>query len=236
MRAGPSGRHREALIERRRKADELAAQGAGRCSGAQGGEGIGAETRPGALRKHAEGHRSCSGDAHDAHGEDVEMRGFHCLGLLAVTLSVVGCGPQLDLRGYPLYPDVGRRLTGDEVARLYGPMAQVDDRDVSKLGDALELASGCHRVQTRDDPVPGFFGRSGAGRGIRFGARSFVLSMTGGHAYVLKRWASTGGMSVFIEEHDATGAVSRYIDSGKGDTAICGMCTFRSGWCRGGDY
>jgi len=149
------------------------------------------------------------------------MRAFHCLGLFALILNVVGCGPQLDLPGYPLYPDVGRRLTSNEVARLYGPIALVDDRDVSKLGDALELAPGCHRVQTRDDPVPGTFGRSGAGRGTRFGARSFVLSMMAGHAYVLKRWASTTGMSVFIEEHDATGAVSRSIDSRKGDTAIC---------------
>ncbi|MGA7121422.1 MAG: hypothetical protein WBY94_15060 [Polyangiaceae bacterium] len=147
------------------------------------------------------------------------MGAFRCMGIFAAALVIVGCASPLDLAGYPLYPDVGRRLAGNEVARLYGPITRVDDRDVSTLGDALELMPGCHRVRTRDDPVPNTFGRSTAGGGFRFGARSFVFSMKGGHAYVLKRLGSAAGVGVYIEEHDASGAWSG--DIYPGDSAAC---------------
>jgi hypothetical protein len=143
------------------------------------------------------------------------------MGIFATALVLAVCVSRLDLAGYPLYPDVGRRLASEEVTRLYGPVALVDGRDVSTLGDALELMPGCHRVRTRDDPVPNIFARSRAGGGFRFGARFFVLSMKAGHAYVLKRLASDAGMGVYIEEHDAAGAWSRNIHPGKGDGAAC---------------
>jgi hypothetical protein len=146
---------------------------------------------------------------------------FQCIALWVAAFAVAGCVPRLDLPGYPLYADTGRRPTQDEVARLYGPIAQVDDRDVSALGDALALLPGCHRVWTRDDPVPNIAGRTARGGGVRFGPRSFVFAMRGGHAYVLKRLASTAGMSVYIEEHDASGAWSRDIRPGMTDTGVC---------------
>jgi hypothetical protein len=152
------------------------------------------------------------------------MGAFRCFALSVAALGVAGCASRLDLPGYPLYADTGRRLTQNEVARLYGSIAWVDDRDVSTLGDALELLPGCHRVSTRDDLVPSLAGRLGRswGGGVRFGRRSFVIAMRAGHTYVLERLASTAGTTVYIEEHDASGAWSRDIHPGtRGDAAVC---------------
>lgn len=149
------------------------------------------------------------------------MSAFRCIALSVAALGLAGCASPLDLPGYPLYANTGRRLNQDEVARLYGPIAQVDERDVSALGDALELLSGCHRVSTRDDPIPKIGRRAVRGGGVRFGPRTFVFAMRGGRAYVLKQLASTAGMSVYFEEYDASGAWSRDIHPGRSDAGDC---------------
>jgi hypothetical protein len=43
---------------------------------------------------------------------------------------------------HPLYPGPERSQT--EVARLVGPIGEVDGQDVSKLGKAFALLPGCH--------------------------------------------------------------------------------------------
>ncbi len=91
------------------------------------------------------------------------MAALRIVALFAVGVGAAGCASRIDLPGYPLYPVGERRLTVDEVARLYGPIAWVDERDVSQLGDALDILPGCHRVLTRNDPMSGAWGRGGTG-------------------------------------------------------------------------
>lgn len=149
------------------------------------------------------------------------MRALRGIALSVGLLGVAACGSPFDLPGYPLYARTDARLAHDEVARLYGPIALVDDRDVSALGDALELLPGCHFVRTRDDAVPNIAGRVGRAGGLRFGSQSFVVAMRRGHAYVVKRLATITYMAVTLEEHDASGAWCRDIHPGTSDMPVC---------------
>jgi hypothetical protein len=71
--------------------------------------------------------------------------------------------------GYPLYKPETPRRAAAQVARLRGPVAKVDDRDVRALGPAFELDPGCHVLE------------ADAG-----GRKVFGIAMTAGYAYLVE--------------------------------------------------
>jgi hypothetical protein len=50
-------------------------------------------------------------------------------------------------RPYALYPNPERARAPQEVARLVGPIGDVDGREVSRLGRSFALLPGCHQVK-----------------------------------------------------------------------------------------
>lgn len=136
--------------------------------------------------------------------------------LSLVLIFALGCAPSLDVAGYPLYPtDAGVRPR-ESLARLFGPIALVDGRNVSGLGDAYELLPGCHGVWTRGQPVDStnYVAVSGS---RSTGGRYFVLRMKPGYSYIVKN-VTEGDMSlsrlrivVKTEEIDPKGESSRDI-------------------------
>jgi hypothetical protein len=91
----------------------------------------------------------------------------------SVLLSLVGimsvaCSQSAGA-GYPLYkPELPRRSAA-QVARVQGPLAKIDDRDVRELGRAFDLDPGCHVLE------------------VEAGSRTvFGLAMTAGAAYVVE--------------------------------------------------
>ena len=93
---------------------------------------------------------------------------------------------------YPLY-DTARPPA--RTARLVGPVAKVDDRDVSGLGDKFDLEPGCHVLALRQDVLP-------------HGARSavFGMVMSAGGSYAVVREPAT----VEMTETDPNGTVTRW--------------------------
>jgi len=108
------------------------------------------------------------------------MRGSSAL-LLVVGLA--GCIGR-EGRGVPLYGDGQSLRPRGEVARLVGPIAYVDGRDVTSLGGTLELLPGCHVVEIG--------GRTGQVDIMRGGWAAtlpnlgYAFRMQGGHSYVIE--------------------------------------------------
>jgi hypothetical protein len=132
----------------------------------------------------------------------------------AAALFAVACAPSMDLPGYPLYPVAGARLPREQIARLFGPIASVDGRDVATLGNAFEVLPGCHVVLTRGDAVEStnYVAVIGHPNG-----RFFALTVKPGYTYIVKReiqdQLSTMYLrsDTFAEEHDAAGAQTQIL-------------------------
>ena len=68
-------------------------------------------------------------------------------GLAALFASVPwGCGSIGQIRAYPLYANPEQPRQPQTLARLEGPIATVDGREVASKGTAFELLPGCHVV------------------------------------------------------------------------------------------
>jgi hypothetical protein len=110
----------------------------------------------------------------------------------AVVFAGIGAGGCHSKPAYPLY-DAARPPA--RPARLVGPVAKVDDRDVSGLGDRFDLEPGCHVLALRQDVLP-----HGAPSAV------FGMMMSAGSAYAVVREPAT----VEMTETDANGAVTQW--------------------------
>ncbi len=139
----------------------------------------------------------------------------HASALVAIAaLFATGCAATTDIPTFALYP--GPPLPRDQVARVFGSIASVDGHDVSELGRAFELRSGCHVVETLNEAVDSSNYVTSVGR---VGAAAFTLSMRPGYSYFFRRdvggelTAAVGPLRpfVFVEERDAAGERRRTI-------------------------
>ena len=109
------------------------------------------------------------------------------------SLTTTGCIQQTP-GGYPLYYPAQPRRPPEKVARLYGQISTVDDRDVASLGKAFEIEPGCHIVVTRADLMQ----IESKGMVIPTDPRelSFALPMQPAHAYAIElRTAESNGQN-----------------------------------------
>jgi hypothetical protein len=104
-------------------------------------------------------------------------------------ISAAGCHSR---PAYPLY-DSARPPA--RAARLSGPVAKVDDRDLSGLGETFDLEPGCHVLVLRQDAMP-----HGAPSAV------FGMMMSAGSVYAIVREPATVEMS----ETDPNGTVTRW--------------------------
>jgi hypothetical protein len=145
--------------------------------------------------------------------------------------SSLGCAPSMDLAGMPLYPDAQGRLPRDRVARVYGPIAVLDGRDVAQLGDAYEVLPGCHGLLTRRESLDSttyvtMLGKTSA---------SFVVPLQAGHSYIVRRFATAEYPRVrvdySIEDFDREGDDVQTIHP----TPDMDLATCRIAWTARGD-
>jgi hypothetical protein len=135
--------------------------------------------------------------------------------LAVALLLATGCVPYASVPVYPLYPEPAHAAAHEAPARLFGPIAEVDGRDVSQLGSAFALLPGSHVVRTRGQAVESTSYLSVVGRP---GCRSFAFTMKPGYTYIVKQrvledLGSRLRVAVFAEELDATGALARVIQA-----------------------
>ncbi|HEY4184584.1 MAG TPA: hypothetical protein VGP07_05910 [Polyangia bacterium] len=107
--------------------------------------------------------------------------------LLAATLALGCLGSEPP--AIALYPNAATvRLPPDQVATLIGPIARVDDHDVTDLGGPFELLPGCHVVElTRRIPNNGYALSTGTYFTGQLPVAIFALPMKPGARYVLRR-------------------------------------------------
>ena len=105
-----------------------------------------------------------------------------------VSIALLGLSLQVGciVRGgtaHPLYP--GAERPAEEVARLVGPIGEVDGQDVKHLGKAFSLLPGCHVVKLA--PKTGELSKTGTG-GYVANLPGFVypFRMQAGHTYEIE--------------------------------------------------
>ena len=97
-------------------------------------------------------------------------------------------------KAHPLYPGAPR--APGEVARLSGPIAAVDELDVSKFGKVFALLPGCHVVQLA--AKTGETSSTGGGGYVTNLPRTvYAFRMQPGHAYEIDvKFDGQGGPTV----------------------------------------
>jgi hypothetical protein len=85
--------------------------------------------------------------------------------------------------GVALYEPAAPRRPPADVARLLGPIASVDGRDVRALGRSFELEPGCHVVVTLTQMLE--FDNAAAVSG-QFPPMTYAFRMKAAHAYVIE--------------------------------------------------
>jgi hypothetical protein len=134
--------------------------------------------------------------------------------LAAAVLTAAGCAPRNELPVYPLYPQSAQPTAPESAARLVGPIAAVDGRDVSALSAwCLELLPGTHLVETRSDALDSTNYVTVVGR---TGRSVFSLTMKSGHTYIVSQrvladLSSRPRVEVVAEDHGPTGALDRVL-------------------------
>ena len=113
--------------------------------------------------------------------------------IAAAAISGIGC-ITTSHQGYPLYEPQLPARPHDRVARLFGPLAKVDDRDVMELGRAFDVEPGCHVVEVRQDFLQ--VDSSGAARPLEERRIVFGAMMTAGYIYSVERTAVMANDSV----------------------------------------
>ena len=110
----------------------------------------------------------------------------------AALVAGLGAGGCHSKPAYPLYDSARPPV---RAARLEGPVAKVDDRDVSGLGERFDLDPGCHVLALRQDVLP-----HGAPHAV------FGMVMGAGSRYTVDREPAT----VEMTESDPNGTVTRW--------------------------
>ena len=134
---------------------------------------------------------------------------------IAASALVFGCHPGADTPGVPLYPNAATtRLPRDQVAQVAGPIAKIDDQDVTGQGGLFDLLPGCHIVELERRVVTDSYALSG---GVYFGGQFpmtlYALRMKPGARYIIRREIYTEGsmsgrVALSAREELATGAAS----------------------------
>jgi len=127
----------------------------------------------------------------------------------AVATVALGCIHH-QTGGYPLYEPASPRRPTADVARLFGPIASVDGRDVSGLGRSFELLPGCHVVVTQKQMLEFDNAASVSGQ---FPPRTYLFWMKAAHTYVIERpTTGIGGARAitWIEAYDAAPSGRRF--------------------------
>ncbi len=117
---------------------------------------------------------------------------YRSLSAGAALFAGISAGACHSRPAYPLY-DTARPPA--RAARLVGPVAKVDDRDVSSLGEAFVLEPGCHVLTLRQDAMP-----HGAPSAV------FGMMMSPGSVYAVVREPAT----VEMAETDPNGTVTNW--------------------------
>src|SRR6478752_8479656 len=71
--------------------------------------------------------------------------------LTAVCVILSGGCIVHETQGYPLYQPSSPARARGQIARVFGPLAKVDARDVTSLGKAFDVEPGCHVLEVRKD-------------------------------------------------------------------------------------
>jgi hypothetical protein len=103
--------------------------------------------------------------------------------LIAVSFAAAGCIQQQPGGVALYYPAQPRRPT-EKVARLYGHIASVDDRNVASLGKSFDIEPGCHVIVTRADLVQ--IESKGMAAPHDAKEQTFALPMEPAHSYVIE--------------------------------------------------
>jgi hypothetical protein len=98
---------------------------------------------------------------------------------------------------HPLYPNAEVRRPPEQVARLFGPIASVDGRDVSRLGKSFSVLPGCHVVQLLDK-----VGQINTSNGGGY------VGVTGGAVFALRMRANFT-YEIDVQVQDVTGPVGQ---------------------------
>jgi len=102
----------------------------------------------------------------------------------AWAVGLIACaGCHLGGSAYPLYPNPEVARAPDHLATLQGPIAEVDDQDVSGHGATFALLPGCHVVVLRSTIGEG--GTSGAWS-AHLPRMVYAFRMERGHRYVIR--------------------------------------------------
>jgi len=112
--------------------------------------------------------------------------------LTAVCVSLLGGCIVHETQGYPLYQPSSPTRAPGQIARVFGPLAKVDDRDVTSLGKAFDVEPGCHVLQVRKDFLQ--LDTGGAARPLDERPIVFAVMMSAGYIYSVERMSvETGG-------------------------------------------
>src|ERR1017187_308401 len=169
-------------------------------------------------------------------------------GLAALFACVpMGCGSIGQIRAYPLYANPEQPRPLQTLARLEGPIATVDGREVASKGTVFELLPGCHVVTLQrkigagsDDgawsadlsPIVYAFRMRRGHRysiepSVRFGPGSQLAlddeSQVHANVEILGAAGSTHGqLTIAARELDSTGAVVRVLPPARGGKDVEG--------------
>jgi len=122
---------------------------------------------------------------------------------------------------HPLYPDPETPRPAGEVARLSGPVATVDDQDVSKFGKSFALLPGCHVVKLAAKTGT----TSGDGRGgyvTSLPPTVYAFRMQAQHAYEIdvrfdgRGGPTVGNVTIQAWDRDANGGAVEVAPVGDG--------------------
>ena len=146
----------------------------------------------------------------------------------AAALASAACGSSVDVAGFPLYPNAEARLPCEQIARVFGPIASIDGRDVSSLGGAFDVLPGCHVVRTRADQLESTTYVTVIGHP---GGRVFALTTKPGYTYIVKREVSDRPGSTYLradtfaQELTPTGGEAQVIYPAQSpdELAACGI-------------
>src|SRR6478672_10041951 len=105
--------------------------------------------------------------------------------LTAVCVSLLGGCIVHETQGYPLYQPSSPTRPPGQIARVFGPLAKVDDRDVTSLGTAFDLEPGCHVLEVRGDFLQ--LDTGGAARPTEDRRFVFAVMMSAGYVYSVER-------------------------------------------------
>jgi len=114
--------------------------------------------------------------------------------LLVVALAIPACIVH-EGEPHPLYTNDEPLQPPNRVARLFGPIAAIDGKDVSQLGKSFSLLPGCHIVRLLDKV--GEISQAGGYVG-NIGTAIFAIWMKADHVY-----------EVEVQMRNATGPVGR---------------------------